>query len=56
MISHVESFTYPHKQGTPEVGWRIQQPKRCVTADNNKHKDNHPKNQTRNIAYFILVN
>ena len=31
MISLVESFPYPDKQGTPEEGRRIQRPKRCVT-------------------------
>ena len=38
MISQVESFLYPEKQGTPEEGWRIQQPKRC--EKNNKDEDN----------------
>ena len=29
MISQIESFLYPDKQGTPEEGRRIQRLKRC---------------------------
>ena len=41
MISQVESFLYPDKQGTPEEGRRIQRPKRC--ENNNEDEDNSPK-------------
>ena len=44
MISHVESFLCPDKQGTLEEGWRIQQLKRC--EKNNKDEDNSPKTLT----------
>ena len=40
MISQIESFLYPEKQGTPEEGRRIQQLERCDTASNNKDEDN----------------
>ena len=39
MISQVESFLCPDKQGTPKEGWRIQRPKRCEK----KYEDNNPK-------------
>ena len=51
MISQVESFLFPDKQGTPEKDWRIQRPKRCVTTNNNKDEDNSPKNHTQNIVH-----
>ena len=35
------------KQRTPEDGQRIQQPKRCVSTNNNKDGDNSPKNHTQ---------
>ena len=41
MISQVESFLCPDKQGTPEEGWRIQQPKPRVTTNNNKDEDDN---------------
>ena len=41
MISPVESFLWPDKQGTPEEGRRIQRPKNC--EKNNKDEDNSPK-------------
>ena len=50
MICQVESFLCPDKQGTPEEGRRIQQPKRCVSINNNKDEDNSPKNHSQNIA------
>ena len=50
MISQVESFLCPDKQGTPEKGRRIQRPKRWVTTKNYKDEDNSPKNHTQNIA------
>ena len=51
MISQVESFPYPDKQGTLDEGWMIQRPKRCVTTNNNKDEDNSSKNNTQNIAH-----
>ena len=50
MISKVESFPYPEKQETSEVGRRMQRPKRCVTINNNKDEDNSPKNNIHNNA------
>ena len=47
MILLVESFLYPNKLGIPEEGWRIQQPKRYVTPNNNKDEDNSLKNNTK---------
>ena len=44
MISKIESFLYPDKQGTPEEGWRTQWPKRC--DKNNKDEDNNLKTLT----------
>ena len=44
MISQVESFLCPDEQGTLEEGWRIHQPKCCVSTNNNKDEDNSPKN------------
>ena len=44
MISQVETFLYPDKQGTPEEGRRIQWPKRCEKK--NKDEDNSPKTLT----------
>ena len=46
MISLIESFPYPDKQGTPEEGRRIQRPKRCVTINNNKDGENFEKSHT----------
>ena len=43
MISQVESFLCPNKQGTPDEGWRIQQPKRY---EKNDDKDNSLKTLT----------
>ena len=43
MISQVESFLCPDKQGTSEKGQRIQQLKR-VSTNNHKDEDNSPKN------------
>ena len=42
MISLVESFLCPDKQGTPEEGRKIQGLSRCER--NNKDEDNSPKN------------
>ena len=50
MIQPGKSFLYPDKQGTPEEGWRIQQPKCCVRTNNNKDEDNSLKNHVQNIA------
>ena len=50
MISQVESFLCPYKQGTTEEGKRIQQLKNISTY-NNKDEDNSPKNHTQNIAH-----
>ena len=44
MISQIESFLCPDKQGTPEKGWRIQWLKHC--GKNNKDEDNSPKTLT----------
>ena len=59
MISLVESFPYPDKQGTPEENRRIQRPKRCISTNNNKDVDNSPKNHTQNIVsnslFFYLA-
>ena len=44
LISQVESFLCPDKQGTPEDGRRIQQLKR--SEKNNKDEDNSPKTLT----------
>ena len=41
MISQVDSFLCPDKQGTPEEGRSIQQPKSRVTTNNNKEKDDN---------------
>ena len=51
MISQVESFLCPDKQGKPEKDWRIEQLKHCVTTNNNKDEDKSPKNHTQNIAH-----
>ena len=53
MISKVESFPYPDKQGTAEEGRRIQRPKRCVTTNDYKGEDNIPKNHKQNIIDWI---
>ena len=45
MISQVESFLCPDKQGTPEEGRMIQPPKR-YNNNNNKDEDNSPKTLT----------
>ena len=42
MISQVESFLGPDKQGTPEEGRRIKRPKRYEKPPN-KDEDNSPK-------------
>ena len=51
MISLVESFLFPDKQGTPEEGQRIQQPKCCVSTNNNKDEDNSLKNYSQNKTH-----
>ena len=48
MISQVESFPSPDKQGTHEEGWRIQQPKHCVSIYCNKDEDKSLKNHNQN--------
>ena len=56
MISQVESFLCPDKQGTPEEGRSIQRPKRC--EKNNNDEDNSPKTLTDKNdlnEYRILV-
>ena len=53
MISQVESFLCPDKQGTPEEGRRIQRPKRC--KKNNKDEHNSPKTLTKKKLYKLLV-
>ena len=52
MISQVESFLCPNKQGTPKEGWRIQQQKICASAYHNKDEDNSPKNHNQNNTMF----
>ena len=49
-ISLVESFLCPDKQGTPEKGRRIQQPKHC--EKNNKDENNSPKTLTDRNTYL----
>ena len=52
MISLVESFLYPYKQGTPEEGRRrIQWPKHCVSTNINKDEDNSLKNHDQNNTH-----
>ena len=50
IISQVESFLCPYKKETLEEGWRIQQPKHCVSTNNNKDEDNSLKNHNQNNA------
>ena len=51
MTSQVISFLCPDKQGTPNEGWRIQWPKRCVSTNNNKDEDSSLKNRIQNITH-----
>ena len=54
MISQVESFLCPDKQGAPEEGRRIQWLK-CCKKKNNKDEDNSPKILTdKNNEIFII--
>ena len=46
MISQVESFLCPDKQGTPEEGRRIQRLKCCEKNNKDKDKDNSLKTLT----------
>ena len=46
MISLVESFLCPDKQGTPEEGWNI------VSTNNNKDEDISPKNHNQNNSHL----
>ena len=50
MISQVESFLCPYKQGMSEEGQRIQWLK-CVSTNNNKDEDNSSKNHSQNNAH-----
>ena len=50
MISQVESFLYPDKQGGPEEGQKIQCPKCCVSTNNNKDEEQQPE-KSQNIAH-----
>ena len=50
IISPVESFLCPDKQGTPEEGTKIQRPKFCKRK-NNKDEDNSPKTLTDKNHY-----
>ena len=50
IISKVESFLGPNKQGTPAEGRRIQQPKLC--EKNNKVEDNSPKTLIKKSSSF----
>ena len=50
MISQVESFLCPDKQGIPEESQRIQWLKPCVSTNNKKNEDNSPKNHNENNA------
>ena len=52
-ISQIESFQCPDKQWRSEEGRRIQQPKRCITTNKIKDKDNSPKNYTQNFAHQV---
>ena len=52
MISQVESFLCPDKQGTPEEGWRIQRPKHY--GNKNKDKDNSLKTLTDKNPVMLL--
>ena len=49
MISQVESFLCCDEHGTPEEGRKKQRLKRCISTNDNKDKDNSPKNYTQNI-------
>ena len=48
MVSQVESYLRPDKQGTPEEGCRKQWPKHCVTINNNKDEDNEKTSEKFN--------
>ena len=50
MISQVESFLCPDKQGTPEAGRRIQQPKCCISAYHDKDEEKSLKNHNQNYT------
>ena len=56
MISQVEWFLCPDKQGTLEKGQRIQQQKRCIstyrTKDEDKSSRNH--NQTNSLEPYLV--
>ena len=55
MVSQVELFLCPDKQGTPEEDQRIQKPKHG--EKNNKDKDNSPKTLTdRKIRLYLPWN
>ena len=56
MISWVESFLCPDKQGTPEEGQRIEHPKHCVLTNNNKDEDNSQKNHTHKYIILFDIN
>ena len=53
IISRIESFLCPDKQGTPKEGWRIQRPK-CLSIHHHKDKDNSPKNNNQNNTHVSL--
>ena len=59
MISLVESFLRPDKQGTSEEGRRILRLKRCDNKSNNKDEDNIPKILTDKnnveLLYFFML-
>ena len=51
LISQVESFPCPAKQGIPEEGWRIQRPKHYISTTNKIVLDNSLKNHKQNNTY-----
>ena len=55
MISRVESFLCPDKQGAHEEDRRIPRPKRYVTINNNKDEDNSRKNHTKYYSSYLFV-
>ena len=51
MISQVESFLCPNKQGSLKESRGIQWLKCCVSTNNNKDEENSPKSHTQNNSH-----
>ena len=47
MISQIESFLCPDKQGTLKEGWRIERPKPCVSTYPHKDEANSSKHHNQ---------